>query len=94
MNLTRQELADQAASLAVQGVYIGTSSWKYSGWCEMLYDRARHECRGNFAESRFEKNCLAEYAEGFKTFTQSFPAGQVMFKIVEARAKTARAEIG
>jgi hypothetical protein len=29
VNLTRQELADQAASLAVEGVYIGTSSWKY-----------------------------------------------------------------
>jgi len=26
VNLTRQELAEQAASLAVQGVYIGTSS--------------------------------------------------------------------
>jgi hypothetical protein len=27
--LTPQELADKAASLAVEGVYIGTSSWKY-----------------------------------------------------------------
>jgi hypothetical protein len=30
VNLTRQELAEQAASLAVQGVYIGTSSWKHN----------------------------------------------------------------
>ena len=27
--LTRQELAEQAASLAVQGVYVGTPSRKY-----------------------------------------------------------------
>ena len=67
MNLTRQELADQAASLAVQGVYIGTSSWKYPGWCGMLYDRARYEYRGKFAETRFKRDCLAEYAEVFKT---------------------------
>jgi uncharacterized protein YecE (DUF72 family) len=33
----------------------------------MLYDPARYEWRGKFAESRFEKNCLAEYAEVFKT---------------------------
>jgi hypothetical protein len=65
--LTRQELADQAASLAVQGVHIGTSSWKYPGWCGMLYDRARYEYRGKFAETQFKRDCLAEYAEVFKT---------------------------
>ena len=40
---------------------------KYAGWSGMLYDRARYEHRGKFAESRFEKNCLTEYAEIFKT---------------------------
>ncbi len=67
MTLNRQELAQQAASLAAQGVYIGTSSWKYPGWCGMLYDRARYEYRGKFAEARFKRDCLAEYAEVFKT---------------------------
>jgi hypothetical protein len=67
VNLTRQELAEQAASLAVQGVYIGTSSWKYEGWCGTIYDRARYEYRGKFAETRFKRDCLAEYAEVFKT---------------------------
>ncbi len=33
----------QGASLAAQGVYIGTSSWKYPGWCGTLYDPARYE---------------------------------------------------
>jgi hypothetical protein len=56
-----------AASLAAKGVFIGTSSWKYSGWCGMLYDRDRYSYRDRFAESRFEKQCLAEYAEVFKT---------------------------
>ncbi len=54
--LTRQDLANQAASLAVQGVYIGTSSLKYPGWCGMLYDRAGYEYRGKFAETRFKQD--------------------------------------
>jgi uncharacterized protein YecE (DUF72 family) len=33
----------------------------------MLYDRARYEYRGKFAETRFKRDCLAEYAEVFKT---------------------------
>jgi hypothetical protein len=67
VNITRQELADQVALLAVQGVYVGTSSWKYPGWCGTIYDRARYEYRGKFAETRFKRDCLAEYAEVFKT---------------------------
>lgn len=53
--------------LAVQGVFVGTSSWKYPGWRGILYDSARYEWRGRFAETRFNKYCLAEYAEVFKT---------------------------
>jgi len=33
----------------------------------MLYDRARYEWRGKFAESRFKRDCLAEYGKVFKT---------------------------
>lgn len=33
----------------------------------MLYDRARYEDRGKFAMTRFNRECLAEYAEVFKT---------------------------
>ena len=67
MNFDREELARQCASLAVQGVYIGTSSWKYPGWFGTIYDRARYEYRGKFALTRFNRECLAEYAEVFKT---------------------------
>ena len=33
----------------------------------MIYDRARYEYRGKFAETRFKRDCLAEYGEVFKT---------------------------
>ena len=67
VTFAREILAQQATSLAVQGVFIGTSSWKYPGWSGVLYDRARYEWRGKFAESRFKRDCLAEYGEVFKT---------------------------
>ena len=63
----RNRLRDQAARLAAQGVLIGTSSWKYAGWRGLLYDEQRYVYRGKFAETRFERMCLAEYAEVFKT---------------------------
>jgi uncharacterized protein YecE (DUF72 family) len=64
----RDNIKCKLARLAVEeGILIGTSSWKYPGWRGMLYDEARYTYRGKFAESRFEKNCLAEYAEVFKT---------------------------
>ena len=60
---TKQFLAD----LANKGLFIGTSSWKYDGWRGTLYDEARYVYRGQFAKTRFERLCLAEYAEVFKT---------------------------
>ena len=67
MSLDREYLKNSAATLAASGVFIGTSSWKYPGWRGQLYNSARYEWRGKFAKTRFEKNCLAEYAEVFKT---------------------------
>lgn len=63
----RPEIQARLAHLAAHGVFLGTSSWKYPGWCGLLYDRTRYEWRGRFAESRFQRDCLAEYAEVFKT---------------------------
>jgi hypothetical protein len=37
------------------------------GWLGTLYDRARYEYRGKFAQTRFKRECLREYAETFKT---------------------------
>lgn len=67
MILDRDKLKSAAAALAAKGCFIGTSSWKYSGWIGQLYTRDRYVWRGRYAESRFERNCLAEYAEVFKT---------------------------
>src|SRR4051812_6868101 len=65
--LDRGRLKEAVANLASQGVFIGTSSWKYPGWMGQLYTEDRYIWRGKFAESRFNKNSLAEYAEVFKT---------------------------
>ena len=61
------DLTKGAKRLAGQGVLIGTSSWKYPGWCGLLYRRSLYEWRGRFAESRFNRDCLSEYAEVFKS---------------------------
>ncbi len=55
------------AELAATGVFIGTSSWKYEGWFGQLYTPTRYEYRGKVARTRFERDCLSEYAEVFKT---------------------------
>jgi uncharacterized protein YecE (DUF72 family) len=65
--LSREALNGSVQQLAGEGILIGTLSWKYPGWRGMLYDEARYAWRGKFAESRFQKNCLNEYAEVFKT---------------------------
>jgi uncharacterized protein YecE (DUF72 family) len=67
MGFERDQIQKKVAALAANGVFIGTSSWKYPGWRGMLYDESRYVYRGKFAMSRFEKNCLAEYAEVLKT---------------------------
>jgi uncharacterized protein YecE (DUF72 family) len=63
----RQTIRDQVKELASKGVYIGTSSWKYGGWLGQLYTPSRYEHRGKVARSRFERECLTEYAEVFNT---------------------------
>ena len=87
MTFSREQLAEQAANLAAQGVFIGTSSWKYPGWFGMLYDRARYEYRGKFAQARFNRGCLAEYAEVFKSVCvdaayYNFPSQQYLEGLV------------
>ena len=67
MTFDRNQTKARLDSLARQGVYVGTSSWKYAGWQGSLYDRDRYVWRGRYAESRFERQCLSEYAEVFST---------------------------
>ena len=67
MPFDRDKLKQHAAALARRGVFIGTSSWKYPGWRGQLYDEGRYLWHGKFSGARFQKACLAEYAEVFKT---------------------------
>ncbi len=67
MPFEREQMKLKATELADAGVFIGTSSWKYQGWLNQLYTPVRYEYRGKVAATRFERSCLAEYAEVFKT---------------------------
>src|SRR6185295_8279201 len=67
MSFESHKIKPILASLASKGVFIGTSSWKYEGWFGQLYTPSRYEYRGKVAKTRFERNCLSEYAEVFKT---------------------------
>jgi uncharacterized protein YecE (DUF72 family) len=60
-------MKEEVARLAARNVFIGTSSWKYEGWLGSLYTSVRYEYRGKVAAKRFERECLVEYAEVFKT---------------------------
>src|SRR6266516_6666076 len=67
MAFDRERTKIAVATPAARGVFIGTSSWKYPGWRGQLYEGERYATRGKFSESRFNRDCLAEYAEVFKT---------------------------
>ena len=58
--------------LTREGIWIGTSSWKYEGWLGQIYDRERYVSRGRFSKKRFEAECLAEYAETFPVVCGDF----------------------
>mgnify|MGYP002630441487 CR=1 FL=1 len=63
----RSKLQSAVQRLAASNIFVGTSSWKYPGWCGQIYDEQRYHYRGKFAETRFDRDCLNEYAETFKT---------------------------
>ena len=63
----RPDIRAKVESLACQNVLIGTSSWKYPGWCGQIYDEQRYLTRSKFSEKKFNETCLSEYAETFKT---------------------------
>lgn len=61
----RDTLASRLRQLANDRIFLGTSSWKYEGWLDQIYTRSRYQVKGRFAKTRFESECLAEYAETF-----------------------------
>jgi uncharacterized protein YecE (DUF72 family) len=67
VDFPRDALAAAVSSLAEQGVYVGTSSWKYEGWMGLIYNPDRYRTHTKFSRAKFERTCLAEYAKVFKT---------------------------
>jgi uncharacterized protein YecE (DUF72 family) len=67
MDFERESIKKVIVDLSASGIFLGTSSWKYPGWNGMLYDESRYAYHGKFTKTRFEKNCLSEYAGVFKT---------------------------
>jgi len=66
-------LAERLRKLADRGAYVGTSSWKYPGWQNLVYNPVRYTARGGrFSHRRFNDECLAEYAEVFPTVCGDF----------------------
>ena len=65
-------LAPRLRTLADEGVYFGTSSWKYEGWIGSIYGEDRYRTRGKFSRKKFEDACLVEYAETFPTVCGDF----------------------
>ena len=89
MPFDREQIKKKAAELAAKGVYVGTSSWKYDGWFGQLYTPTRYEYRGKVAKTRFERDCLREYAEVFKTVSvdaayYDFPRREYLHKLADA----------
>jgi uncharacterized protein YecE (DUF72 family) len=67
-----ETLRQQIAELAAAGIYVGTSSWKYEGWLGIIYSPEKYlryfkAGPPKILKGRFEKTCLAEYAQTFKT---------------------------
>ncbi len=60
-----RRLAPRLQALARQGIYFGTSSWKYPGWQGTIYSPEKYQVRGKFSLRKFEAECLREYAATF-----------------------------
>jgi uncharacterized protein YecE (DUF72 family) len=83
-----EQLRQQVAALAAQGILIGTSSWKYEGWLGSIYSPEKYlryfsASPPKHQKGRFEKTCLAEYAQTFSTVCldagfYTFPTSQML----------------
>jgi uncharacterized protein YecE (DUF72 family) len=58
-------LAPQLRALAEEGIYFGTSSWKYPGWIGSIYSPERYLTNQKHSKAKFEATCLQEYAKTF-----------------------------
>jgi len=79
----------ELSRLAAQGIYIGTSSWKYRGWEGMIY-------RGGYSsEAQFQRQSLREYTSylpsvGVDFTFYTWPMPDMMNYLVEATPENFR----
>ncbi|MDP4199276.1 MAG: DUF72 domain-containing protein [Bacteroidota bacterium] len=67
MDFSAERHAPKLKALAEQGIYLGTSSWKYEGWIGQVYRADYSGARSSVSKKRFEAECLSEYASIFPT---------------------------
>ncbi|HEY3899667.1 MAG TPA: DUF72 domain-containing protein [Chthoniobacter sp.] len=65
--LTLSDYRKRISNLANLGLYVGTSSWNYPGWCGTIYDESKYLTNRKFSKAKFQDSCLGEYAETFRT---------------------------
>ncbi len=75
--------------LAAQGIYIGTSSWKYRGWEGMIYKG------GYSSEAQFQRQSLREYTShlpcvGVDFTFYTWPMADMMNYLVESTPENFR----
>ena len=61
----KEKLATTIRALASRNILIGTSSWRYEGWLGQIYTPERYCSRGKFSKTKFQDECIREYAETF-----------------------------
>lgn len=68
MLFERKRVADLSRRLFEEYLLcLGTSSWRYPGWCGILYDEEQYLWGTHFSKKRFSDHCLAEYARTFRS---------------------------
>jgi hypothetical protein len=67
MEFNTEHHSPQLQELVGKGIYIGTSSWIYEGWRGQICKGDYSGKRKNFVKTRFESECLSEYAQIFPT---------------------------
>src|SRR5262245_4516450 len=67
-----ERLGPRLRDLAQEGIFIGTSSWRYEGWLGQIYTREKYLSRGRFSTKKFEAECLNEYAGTFPVVCGDF----------------------
>lgn len=68
MLFERSQIAPLLRRLADEfQVHLGTVSWRFPGWCGLLYDEEQYLWGTHFSKKRFSAHCLEEYARTFRT---------------------------